>query len=72
MNIYIQKQREELQIVNHPEQNPQFQQIFLLLNPYGLFKHLISEFIQNTYRALELVSPLENLEPFLSVCFLLL
>ena len=57
MNIYIKKQGEELQTVNHPEQNPQFQQNFLLLNPYGIFKHPLLNFIQNTYKILELVSP---------------
>ena len=72
MNIYIQKQGEELQTVNHPEQNPQFQRKFLLLSPYGIFKHPLSKFIQNTYTILELVSPLENLEPFVSVFFLFL
>ena len=72
MNIYIKKQGEELQTVNHLEQNPKFQQNFLLLSPYRIFKHPLSNFIQNTYIILKLVSPLENLEPFVSVFFLFL
>ena len=35
-------------------------------------QHQQSKFIQPTYKTLELVSPLENLEPFLSVFFLIL
>ena len=53
MNTYIKRQRErELQTVNHPKRNPQFQQNFLLLSPYRIFKHPLikahTKYIQNT------------------------
>ena len=70
MNTYIKRHRQrELQTVNHPERNPQFQQNFLLLSHYEIFKHPLSKFIQHTYRTLELVSPFGKSGTFCQ-CFL--
>ena len=37
MNIYTIKHKEELQTVKHLDQNPQYRQNSLLLNPNGIF-----------------------------------